>query len=115
MKILEVFDPVMSRFDPVLVQFAADLKWVEKYDVKVTRHNLSQKPQAFAANPAVAREMEAGMDRLPVIIVDGRIVSTGMYPSRQQLAQKLGIAATPEEISRVETAGCCCTPRPGRC
>lgn len=113
MKTLEVFDPALSYFDPVLVQFAADLKWVEKLGVKVSRHNLSREPQAFAANAAVVKEMEAGMDRLPVIVVDGDIVSTGIYPSRQQLAQKIGIAATREEISPVEAAGCCCTPKFG--
>ncbi len=113
MKTLEVFDPALSYFDSVLVQFAADLKWVEKHGVKVLRHNFSKEPQAFAANLAVLKEMEAGMDRLPVIVVDGGIVSTGIYPSRQQLAQKLGIAATHEEILRVETAGCCCTPKFG--
>lgn len=45
------------------------------------------------------------MDRLPVIMVDGRIVSTGMYPSRQQLAQELGIAAAPEELSTRQRSG----------
>lgn len=110
MKILAVFDPVISFFDPKLVQFAADLKWVESHGVKVSRHNLGKEPQAFAANPAVANEMKAGMDRLPVILVDGRIVSTGMYPSRQQLAQELGIAAKPEELSPVKAAGCACKP-----
>lgn len=110
MKTLVVFDPAISCFDSVLVQFAADLKWIEKYGVKVSRHNLGKEPQAFASNPAVVKEMEAGMDRLPVIMVDGFIVSTGMYPSRQQLAQSLGIAATPEELSPVKAAACPCTP-----
>ena len=111
MRILEVFDPAMRYFDPVHVQFAADLKWVEKYGVKVSRHNLSQEPKAFAANPLVTREMESGIDRLPVIMVDGHVISAGMYPSRQQLAQELGIPATPEEM--FESAGCCCSPKPG--
>lgn len=110
MKTLAVFDPVISFFDPVLVQFAADLKWVESHGVKVSRHNFGKEPQAFAANPAVSREMEAGMNRLPVILVDGRIVSTGMYPSRQQLAQELGIAVTPGELSPVKAAVCVCKP-----
>ena len=113
MKTLEVFDPSLSYFDPVLVQFAADLKWVEKLGVKVSRHNLSREPQAFAANAALVKEMEAGMDRLPVIVVDGNIISTGISLSRQQLAKKLGIAATHDEISPVEAAGCCCTPKFG--
>lgn len=111
MKTLEVFDPVLSYFDPSLIQFVADLKWVEELGVNVLRHNLSQEPHVFAANLAVAKEMETGMDRLPVIVVDGDIVSTGIYPSRQQLAKELGIAATHEKISPIEAAGCCCTPK----
>ena len=110
MKKLEVFDPAMCcstgicgvEVDPVLAQFAADLKWAEEQGIAVQRHNLGQEPQAFAANPAVLKEMEAGMERLPILAVDGDIVSTGMYPSRQQLAQKLGVALTAS------------TPRPQR-
>lgn len=48
MKKLEVFDPAMCcstgvcgvDVDPVLAQFAADLKWVEEHGVAVTRYNL---------------------------------------------------------------------------
>ncbi|MGE5386657.1 MAG: arsenite efflux transporter metallochaperone ArsD [Betaproteobacteria bacterium] len=119
MKNLEVFDPAMCcstgvcgvEVDPVLAQFAADLKWAEAQGVTVSRHNLSQEPQAFAANPAVVKELEAGMERLPVILVDGRIVSTGMYPSRQQLAQKLGLTASAEAAP----AKSCCSPKTGCC
>jgi len=115
MKKLEVYDPAMCcstgvcgpEVDPVLVAFAADLKWVAEQGVAVQRYNLGQEPQAFAANPAVVKEMEAGMDRLPIIAIDGRIVSTGVHLSRDQLAQKLGLTAG--EKSR------CCTPKSGCC
>lgn len=121
MQKLEVFDPAMCcstgvcgvDVDPVLAQFAADLKWVAAHDVTVERHNLGQEPQAFAANPAVLKEMEAGMDRLPILTVDGHIVSTGMYPSRVQLAQKLGIVLTTAEKPRIKAGGCGC--KPGTC
>lgn len=122
MKKLEVFDPAMCcstgvcgvDVDPVLAQFAADLKWVEEQGVAVARHNLGQEPQAFAANPAVVKEMEAGMDRLPILAVDGHIVSTGMYPSRQQLAHKLGITLTAAEKPRIRVESCC-APKSGCC
>lgn len=110
MKTLEIFDPVLSYFDPALIQFVANLKWVEKFGVNILRYNFSQEPQVFAANPAVYKEMNAGMNRLPIILIDGNIASTGIYPSRQQLAQILGIAAAEEEISHVETTDCCCKP-----
>jgi len=118
MKKLEVFDPAMCcstgvcgvDVDPMLAQFAADLKWAQEQGVTVERHNLGQEPQAFAANPAVVKEMEAGMDRLPVIMVDGRIATTGMYPSRQQLAQKLGLPPGAEEKPTTKS---CCNPKSG--
>jgi hypothetical protein len=118
---LEVFDPAMCcstgvcgvDVDPVLAQFAADLKWVEAQGIAVQRHNLGQEPQAFAANPAVLRELEAGMDRLPVILVDGHIVSTGVHLSRAQLAQKLGLSLA-DGATPAQTASCC-TPKSGCC
>lgn len=121
MKKLEVFDPAMCcatgvcgvEVDPVLAQFAADLKWVEEHGIIVERHNLGQEPQAFAANPAVVKEMEAGMDRLPVLAIDGHIMSTGIYPSRVQLAQKLGITLTTADKPRIKAGGCGC--KPGTC
>ena len=115
MKKLEVFDPAMCcstgvcgvDVDPALAQFAADLNWVEEQGISVQRHNLGQEPQAFAANPDVVKEMEAGMDRLPIILVDGHIASTGMYPSRQQLARKLDIAMTEASVQPSQNQSCC--------
>ena len=118
MKKLEVYDPAMCcstgvcgpEVDPVLVAFAADLKWVEAQGVTVQRYNLGQEPQAFAANPAVVREMEAGMDRLPIIAVNGQIVSTGAHLSREQLARKLGLT-----VGEHPPAASCCSPKSGCC
>lgn len=124
MKKLEVFDPAMCcstgvcgvDVDPVLVQFAADLKWVEEHGISVERHNLGQEPRAFAANSAVVKEMEAGMDRLPILMVDGHIVSTGLYPSRAQLAQKLELKLSTEEKPHIKLgAKGCCDPKTGCC
>ena len=123
MKKLEVFDPAMCcstgvcgvDVDPVLVQFAADMKWAEEQGVAVSRFNLGQEPQAFAANAAVVKEMEAGMDRLPIIVVDGQIVTTGIYPTRQQLAQKLALESKATDQSDAKSEGCCCNPKTGCC
>ena len=67
--------------DPVLVQFAADPRWAAEQGIEVKRYNLGQEPQAFAASPAVLKEMEAGMERLPVIVIDGSIAATGAHRS----------------------------------
>jgi len=120
MKKLEIYDPAMCcstgvcgvDVDPVLVQFAADLAWVGEQGVSVQRYNLGQEPQAFAANPAVVKEMQAGMERLPIIAIDGQIVTTGLYPSRAQLAQKLGLALSAGEGVAKKA---CCSPKSGCC
>ena len=123
MQTLEVFDPALCcstgvcgvDVDPLLVQFAADLQWVAAQGVEVKRYNLGQEPQAFAANPAVIKEMEAGMERLPIIAVGGRIVATGAYLSRAQLAQKLGLQLVTEDKPRIKVGGSCCNPKSGCC
>ena len=120
MKKLEIYDPAMCcstgvcgvDVDPVLAQFTADLAWLGAQGVAVHRYNLGQEPQAFAANPAVVREMEAGMERLPIIAIDGQIASTGLYPSRAQLAQQLGLALTAAEAAPAKS---CCPPKSGCC
>jgi len=118
---LEVFEPAMCcptgvcgvNVDPVLVQFNADLQALEQSGVQVARHSLSHEPAAFAAHAEVVQEMEAGMDRLPIVTVDGRIVSTGMYPSKAQLMSKLGLAVPTADKPRIKIGDCGCSP--GQC
>jgi hypothetical protein len=53
------------------------------------------------------------MDRLPIVTVDGCIVSTGMYPSRAQLMSKLGLAIPSADKPRIKLGECGCAP--GKC
>ena len=119
---LEVYDPAMCcstgvcgpDVDSALVAFAADLNWVAEQGIAVQRYNLGTEPQAFAANPAVIKEMEAGMDRLPIIALDGHIIATGVYLSREQLAAKLGLAVKPRLTVKSDGSSCC-SPKSGCC
>ncbi len=95
-KNLEVFDPPMCcstgvcgpNVDPALVQFASDFLWVAGQGIHVERYNLAQQPQAFAANETVKAALEKyGNGCLPLILLNGSIVSKGRYPSRAELAQ----------------------------
>jgi len=60
----------------------------------------------------VLKEMEAGIDRLPIVVIDGQIASTGLYPSRAQLAQKLGFAVDGAPAT-TKSGGCGCSG--GKC
>ena len=97
---VQVFDPAMCcstgvcgpSINPVLPRFAADLEWLAAQGAVVQRHNLSQEPGAFAANPDVQAALaEMGTDCLPLIIVNGHVMSKGKYPVRFTLAKWAGI------------------------
>lgn len=124
---LEIFEPAMCcstgvcgvEVDPVLVQFSADLHWLAGQGVAVSRYNLSQNPGEFAVNPLVLQELAAGMERLPLTLIDGRIVATGAYLSRTQLIQKLDLptstATATKPHLRVQVSSGCCEPGSGCC
>ena len=97
---LQVFDPPMCCStgvcgptpDPVLPRFAADFHWLARQGVIVERYNLAQEPQAFAANEMVKAALaKEGSDCLPLILVNGTIMSRGSYPTRKELARFVGI------------------------
>lgn len=102
MSIMKVFDPAMCcstgvcgpSVDPVLVRFAADLDWLKRNGVNVERYNMAQQPGAFASDPQVKAALEVSVkEALPLVMVDGKVKSTGRYPSRIELAQWAGITA----------------------
>ncbi len=117
MKTIQVYDKPMCcstgvcgpQVDPVLPRFAADLAWLKSQGHQVERFNLAQQPAAFVQNPEVQQILAAqGTDCLPLITIDGRIVSRSEYPSRDTLAiwagSETAIASLPVVI---EGGGCC--------
>jgi hypothetical protein len=112
---LQVFDPAMccstgacgAEVDQKLVQFAADLDWLKSRGVIVQRHNLSQNPAAFVENAAVKATLtEKGEAALPLLIVNGKVKTTGIYLDRGQLAALFGVKA--ETTPASEKSSCCC-------
>src|SRR5689334_23501066 len=101
-KQLEVFDPPLCcptgvcgpSVDPELVRFHSDLAWLAGQGVGVERFNLAQQPQAFAANPRVADLLgKSGVAALPLVLCEGKVVTSGSYPTREALAAAAGLAA----------------------
>ncbi|HWH68577.1 MAG TPA: arsenite efflux transporter metallochaperone ArsD, partial [Candidatus Sulfotelmatobacter sp.] len=77
--------------DPLLVRFAADVDWLKAQGLDVERNNLSQGPAAFAASELVRDTMrQRGLKVLPLVLVDGQIAFEGAYPTRAELAARLG-------------------------
>jgi len=112
---LEIYDPAMCcstgvcgpTVDPVLVGFAADVKWLQDQGIQVRRYNLSQNPAAFVESDAVKQALgEKGEGALPLILVNGQIAATGRYPERAELAAWLKLKAA--ETPALAKSSCCC-------
>jgi AhpD family alkylhydroperoxidase len=100
MTTIRVFDPAMCcstgvcgpSVDPELVRFAADLDWLKAQGVSVERFNLAQQPGAFVDDTAVRAVLDTkGEAGLPLVEVSGRVMTSGVYPSRDELAAWTGI------------------------
>lgn len=121
---VRVFDPAMCcstgicgpSVDPQLARFAADLDWLKAQGVSVERFNLSQQPAAFAADAAVKAALETkGEAGLPLVKVNGEVKSSGVFPSRDELAAWSSLTApapgiVTEPASPAATSGGCCGP-----
>ena len=92
--LLEVYDPVLCcstgvcgpDVDDTLVAFSQDVKWLESQNVTVQRYNLGQEPERFRDNPEILKRLQdAGSEILPIIVINGEILSEGGYPDREQL------------------------------
>ncbi len=90
--------------DQALVNFTADLDWLQRQGVAIKRANLAQDPAAFA-DSALARSFmqKVGTSGLPLIVIDDVTVATGRYPSRSELARIAGLEAPTD----VAASGCC--------
>lgn len=102
------------QVDPVLPRFAGDLEWLKSQGHQVERFNLAQQPQEFTANGQVQQLLESeGVDCLPLVIVDDRVVSRSEYPSRENLA--LWTSSTLKSVSLPISSGDGCCGDTGCC
>lgn len=100
-----------------VARFVADADWLAANDVVVARLTLSSEPLAFAMNPDVSALLQReGAKGLPALVIDGKVVMSGRYPTRAELAQLCGIDDLGGETAEAEvaapavTGSGCCTP-----
>jgi len=118
---IEVFDPPMCcssgvcgpSVDPALARFSSDLHWLANQRIAVERFNLAQQPQAFAASEVVKTALKQfGNECLPLILLNGAVVSKGCYPARDELARLTGaepdqpVQAQPAQLPVIQTKCC---------
>ncbi len=97
LKIYESLDPEMERahpaaLDPLLLAFQEDLVWAQAWGVQVERLERHAQAEAFAAEPAVQKAIaQDGEEVLPMLLCEGRVLSTAEYPTRAELAVLLDL------------------------
>lgn len=111
MPTITVYDPPMCcstgvcgpEVDPKLAQLAGDLNWLKSQGVEVRRLNLAQEPASFVENAAVKSLLDrSGSDELPAIVVGDKVVVSGRYPGRDELAAMVGLSGAPTAIEVTE-------------
>lgn len=127
---IQVFEPPMCcstglcgpSVDPALVEFSANLDWLRRHGIEVERYNLSQQPAAFVSSEQIRELLQKeGNGCLPILVVDGKIASHGVYPGKEVLAQLSGlqVEAKAEEKGTslkftvqesADTSSSCCAP-----
>lgn len=121
---VEIYDKAMCcstgvcgpQVDPVLPRFAADLDWLQAQGHSVTRLNLSQNPAEFAKHGLVKQMLaDEGVECLPLVIVDDRVVSRSEYPSRENLAMWAGTTMKANATLPMADSGGCCGEDTGCC
>jgi len=97
-----VCDPGTSD---AMAQYASALEGLRIQGVEVDRYELSSQPGAFAENATVKAALESdGVECLPLVMVDGEVVSKGAYLGKADLGAKIGVEITGD------AAPSCCGP-----
>lgn len=116
MSTIDIYDPAQCcatgacgpDADDELAQFASALEGLKQSGVAVSRYNLGHQPGAFVQNPLVKDTIQKdGIGCLPLVIADGRIVSKGRYPTREELRAQAGVGAA---AAAGPKAPSCCGP-----
>lgn len=127
MKKMAIYEPAMCcptgicgvGVDPELLRVSTVLNTLKKNGVIVDRYNLTNSPQEFVNNTEINKLMMSdGVEILPVIVVDGKIMITKRYPTNDEFIALLNVPRSylggepkPEkkvEISSEKSGGCCC-------
>ncbi|RSL32693.1 arsenical resistance operon transcriptional repressor ArsD [Salibacterium salarium] len=97
---LEIYDPALCcptgvcgpDVDPELTRIAADIHVLQQHKADIQRYNLAQEPEPFVQQMEVGKLMEEeGTEVLPVSVLDGKVVKTAGYPSREELSEWFGM------------------------
>lgn len=120
MSMIEIYDRALCcstgvcgpEVDPDLPRFASDIEWLKSQGHQVVRFNLAHSPMAFVENKKVYEILgKEGTECLPVIVVDGEVVSRKTYPQRENMLRWVGGAPSKPVLPVAEPNKSCCGPK----
>jgi hypothetical protein len=91
---VEFFDPPMCcptglcgpTLDQTLLDMNEMILALQRENVRVERYQMSSNPNAFLNNAEVMKLIrEKQMDALPIIVVRGKVIKVGAYPSTEEI------------------------------
>jgi hypothetical protein len=95
---VELFDPPMCcptglcgpTLDQTLLDVNEMILTLQRDNLRVERYQMTSQPNAFLANPEVMKLVrEKQMEALPIIVVHGKIIKSGGYPSLSEVRAAL--------------------------
>ena len=125
MSTMTIYEPAMCcptgvcgpGIDPELLRISTVLDTLKKHGVNVNRFNLSSFPQEFVKNAKIKQRLnDEGVEALPIVVVDEKIVITKRYPRNDEFIKLLGVPAEYLGVSQTDTSSssccsegnCCC-------
>ena len=95
---VEFFDPPMCcptglcgpTLDQTLLDMNEMILALQRDNVRVERYQMSSNPNAFLSNAEVMKLVrEKQMEALPIIVIRGKVVKVGAYPSAEEIRAAL--------------------------
>lgn len=103
MKNMAIYEPAMCcstglcgvGVDPELLRISTVLNALKKHSIEIERYNLTNDPMKFVTNQVINQHINKnGVDELPAIVLDGKIVITRRYPTNEEIAGMLDVPTT---------------------
>ncbi len=99
---IEIFDPPMCcptglcgpALDQTLLDVNEMVMTLQRENLRVERYQMTSNPNAFLGNADVMKLVrEKQMEALPIIVVRGKVIKVGAYPSVDEIRSALKEAA----------------------
>ncbi len=124
MKEMQIFEPALccetgvcgASVDPELLRITTVLDRLKKNGIIIKRFNLNSSPMEFVTNHTINTFInQKGVDALPCVMVDGKIVIEGRYPTNEEIMVLAEIPVEKLLPEQKKSSGCCCGGNNGGC